>query len=85
MTEWFRQRYIERTEHEQIVAYYTRLVAELYRQVRELRAVGIEIDAIDSIVRHEQHKAEREIRRTMPDGDGGHRQNVIHLDFTRRH
>ena len=37
MTEWFHERYISRAEHEEVVAYYAKLVAQLYRQVTEYR------------------------------------------------
>ncbi|MGV3550268.1 hypothetical protein [Rhizobium sp.] len=85
MTEWFHERYIERSEHEQIVAYYSKLVAQLYGQVKQLRAAGLEIAAIDAMVQHEQHKAEREIRRSRPAiavTQGG---NVVQVDFRARH
>jgi hypothetical protein len=38
MTEWFNERYISRSEHKQVVAYYEKLVAQLYRKMLELRA-----------------------------------------------
>lgn len=84
MTEWFRERYVERNEHDRIVAYYAKLVAQLYAQVKELRAAGIEIEAIGAIVQHEQHKAEREIRRAMQASGDTAGQNVITVDFRRR-
>ena len=85
MTQWFRERYVERTEHDRIVAYYAKLVAQLYRQVKELRAAGLEIEAIGAIVQHEQHKAEREIRRAAQASRNVQDHNVITVDFSRRH
>jgi len=38
MVEWFHERYIARTEHEQVVDYYKKLVVQLHRKVSELRA-----------------------------------------------
>jgi hypothetical protein len=84
MTEWFHERYISRAEHEEIVAYYAKLVAQLYRQVTELRAAGVDAQAIDRIIAHGKHKAERETRRAIekfPDERGS---NIVVVDFRNR-
>ena len=39
MVQWFRERYISREEHQQVVDYYRKLVAQLYGNVRDLRAL----------------------------------------------
>ncbi|MBR0555541.1 hypothetical protein J5J10_07590 [Ciceribacter sp. L1K23] len=37
MTEWLNERYISRDEHQKIVAYYKKLVSQLYSTIRDLR------------------------------------------------
>lgn len=39
MAEWFDERYISRIEHQQIVEYYKKVVVQLHRKVKELRAI----------------------------------------------
>ncbi len=39
MVQWFRERYVSREEHQQVVDYYRKLVAQLYGNVRDLRAL----------------------------------------------
>ena len=82
MSEWFQERYISRDEHQRIVDYYRRLVAQLYGKLRESRS---ELDAqtLDKLVAHSRRKAEREMRRLAqgsPSELGG---NVIRVDFRR--
>ena len=89
MTEWFHERYISRAEHEEVVAYYGKLVAQLYRQLKDLRTAGIDTQAIDSISMHGKHKAEREMRRAAEASPGPDFQqefggNVIVVDFRKR-
>jgi large subunit ribosomal protein L14 len=38
MVQWFQERYIAREEHQRIVDYYRKLVAQLHGNVRDLRA-----------------------------------------------
>ncbi|MBB3656839.1 PIN domain nuclease of toxin-antitoxin system [Rhizobium sp. BK650] len=40
MVQWFEERYISREEHQRIVDYYRKLVAQLYCTVRDLRTAG---------------------------------------------
>lgn len=40
MVQWFQERYIARDEHQRIVDYYRKLVAELYGNVRDLRTLA---------------------------------------------
>ncbi len=40
MGQWFDERFISREEHEQIVAYYRKLVARLYGNVRDMQLLA---------------------------------------------
>ncbi|UVC10650.1 hypothetical protein IHQ71_08725 [Rhizobium sp. TH2] len=84
MTQWFQERYISREEHQQSIAYYTRLVAQLYRQVCELRAARVDPEAIDALIEENRRKAEDEIRRHMRPPARILRGNVVSVDFQRR-
>lgn len=84
MTEWFHERYISRAEHEEVVAYYAKLVAQLYRQVTELKAAGVDAQAIDRIIAHGKRKAEREIRRATEEFPDERASNVLFVDFRNR-
>ena len=84
MTEWFQERYISRAEHKEIVAYYAKLVAQLYRQVTELRAASADAQAIDSMIALGKLKAEREMRKTVQDLSGAPDSNVVAVDFRKR-
>lgn len=84
MTEWFQERYISRVEHDEIVAYYAKLVAHLYRQVTELRAAGVDAQAIDGIIAHGKLKAERELRKAIRDLSEAPDSNVVVVDFRNR-
>ena len=83
MIEWFDERYISRGEHQQVVDYYRKLVAQLYRQVCTLRATQVDARALDSIIEHSKRMAEREIRRSGETTPNRHEDNVIHVDFRR--
>ena len=83
MTQWFEERYISRAEHQQSIAYYTKLVAQLYRQVCELRAAHVDPEAIDAMIEENRRKAEAEIRRHMGQRPRIQRGNVISVDFHR--
>jgi hypothetical protein len=83
MIEWFDERYISRDEHRQVVDYYRKLVAQLYHQVRTLRAAQVDAQALDSIIEHSKRMAEREIRRSGETTQSGQKDNVIHVDFRR--
>ena len=78
MGEWFQERYISRDEHQQIVAYYKKLVAHLHCSVRDLRAEAVSrpaaAEAPPSVEKHQ----------SMPP-QGRHGDNVIRFDFRRRH
>jgi hypothetical protein len=84
MTQWFQERYISREEHQQSIAYYTKLVAQLYRQVCELRAAHVDPEAIDAMIEENRRKAEDEIRRHMRPPARILRGNVVSVDFQRR-
>lgn len=84
MTQWFQERYISREEHQQSIAYYTKLVAQLYRQVCELRAVRLDPEAIDAMIEENRRKAEDEIHRHMQSAARRPQDNVISIDFQRR-
>ncbi|MDB5554249.1 MAG: hypothetical protein JWL86_4233 [Rhizobium sp.] len=81
MTQWFQERYISREEHQQSIVYYTKLVAQLYRQVCELRAARVDPEAIDAMIEENRRKAEDEIRRHMQSPSRRQRGNVISVDF----
>ena len=83
MVEWFQERYISRDEHQQIVEYYRKLVAQLYCQVCELRAASVDAHAIDNVVAHSRRLAQRDARRSRETSSGEHG-NVISVDFRRR-
>ena len=83
MTQWFQERYISRDEHREIVEYYRKLVAQLYRTVRDLR-VQVDAQALNNVVLHSQRLAERDAKRAaeiVPQDYGG---NVIVLATRRR-
>lgn len=84
MTQWFQERYISREEHQQSIAYYTNLVARLYRQVCELRVARVDPDAIDAMIEENRRKAEDEIHRHRRSPARIQRGNVISVDFRRR-
>lgn len=84
MIEWLHERYISRDEHQQVVDYYTKLVAQLYREVCALRAAQVDAQALDSMIELSRRKAEREIRRTKEPAPSRHGDNVIRVDFRRR-
>jgi uncharacterized protein YbjQ (UPF0145 family) len=81
MTEWFNKRYISRDEHDQVVEYYRRQVAQLYEKLSELRTV-LDAQNLDTMVEHSRRVAERELRKSAHD-EGGN--NVISVDFRRPH
>ena len=76
MNEWFQQRFISRVEHDEVVAYYRKLVARLHQQIHE-RRVETDGQALESVVDHRRKLEEREARRSY----GG---NVIAVDFRSR-
>lgn len=76
MNEWFKQRFISRAEHDEVVAYYRKLVARLHQQVHE-KCVETDAKALESAVDHRGRLEERELRRSYG-------QNVIAVDFGRR-
>lgn len=84
MTQSFQERYISREEHQQSIAYYTKLVARLYRQVCELRAAQVDPHEIDALIEENRRKAEDEIRRHMQSPAQKNRGNIITVDFHRR-
>ena len=76
MNEWFQQRYISRAEHDEVVAYYRKLVAQLHQKIRE-KCVETDAQTLESVVDHRRRLEERESRRSYG-------QNVIAVDFKRR-
>jgi hypothetical protein len=81
MTEWFSKRYISREEHEQVVEYYRKQVAQLYQKLTELRVV-LDAQNIDAMVEHSRRLADRERRKSRRGEDGD---NVISVDFRSHH
>jgi hypothetical protein len=86
MTELFREKYIQRTEHDQVVAHYIKLVANLYRQVRELREAGHAAGAIDAMVASEKRRINRVLADAMHETEesASDNDNVIRIDFANR-
>lgn len=84
MTQWFQERYISREEHQQSIVYYTKLVAQLYRQVCELRAARVDPATIDALIEENRRKAEEEIHRHMQSPARRQHGNIITVDFHRR-
>lgn len=84
MVEWFHERYISRDEHQQVVAYYTKLVAQLYSQVRDLRAAQARAQAVAE-VKPEERPAETEAPPTAMPPPADESTNVIRVDFRRPH
>lgn len=81
MTQWFHERYISRVEHQQVIAYYKKLVGQLQGKIRELRteAAPTAADGADCGSAHgEASPAARSLDTTGP------RTNVIAYDFRRR-
>ncbi|MDO9417583.1 hypothetical protein [Pararhizobium sp.] len=74
MIEWFDERYISRDEHQEVVAFYRRLVARLYGNVRELRAQVAVQEMVGRVGDVPPVK-----RPACEDGS-----NVIRFDFRRR-
>lgn len=79
MTEWFKERYIPRDEHERIVDYYRNLVAQLHVKVREAR-IRVDADVLDAAVEHSRRLADRSAPQAQAPGGV----NVIRVDFGRR-
>jgi len=80
MVEWFHERYISRTEHQEIVDYYKKLVVQLHRKVCELRAhVDIAVDAAE-MAGHQPARRVPPGPAAQPDYGG----NVISFDTRRR-
>jgi hypothetical protein len=79
MTEWFNQRYISREEHDQVVEYYRKQVAQLYQKLSELRMV-LDAQNLDTLVEHSRRVAQRERRKSSRDEGSD---NVVIVDFRR--
>lgn len=78
MSDWFNQRYVARDEHQQIVAFYRKVIAHLSCTIRDLRAEsrsGGDTNAIPNGPQPlEEHAAD----------DRAGSDNVVWLDFKRR-
>lgn len=86
MNEWFHERYIDRAEHEQVVAYYSKLVAQLYGQLKQLRAADPGLAALDALAAYDRDTPSAVPERVdRPSPATGGEDNVITVDFTRRH
>ena len=83
MVEWFDERYISRDEHQQVVDYYRKLVAQLYGTVRTLR-MQVDAQALNAVVVHSRRLAERDARRTADIAPEDYGENVIVLASRRR-
>lgn len=83
MLQSFQERYISREEHQKVVQYYTKLVANLYRQVCELRAASVDPKEIDALIEQNKQKAIREIHRHAARQSNAPRSNVITVNFAR--
>jgi len=79
MTEWFDQRYISREEHDQVVAYYRKQVAQLYEKLCELRTV-VDARNLDALFEHRGRILDREGRKARSRRQDD---NVISVDFRR--
>lgn len=83
MVEWFHERYISRGEHREVVEYYRKLVVQLHRKVRDLRA-QVDAQALDAVIEHSRRLAERESQRSTDAPSREYGGNVVRLDFRRR-
>jgi hypothetical protein len=79
MSEWFQERYISRDEHQDVIEYYRRLVANLQHTIVDLRT-QLDARVLDTIVEHGGRKAERPVRQA---GQVDLADNVIEVDFRR--
>jgi len=83
MNKWLHERYISRAEHQEIVAYYKRLVGQLYGKVRDLRAQADDAPMKKAdgggLLPKERSKAQPQTA-VEPIPGGG---NVIYFDFRR--
>jgi hypothetical protein len=82
MSDWFKDKYILRAEHQHIVAYYKKLVVQLHGKARELQAqlesmTGGKSDAARP--HGARPEPEHEVEQTEHHGD-----NVIRVDFRQR-
>lgn len=77
MTHWLHERYISRAEHQEIVAYYKRLVVQLYGNVRTLRAQADGMADTDDL-----QQAKTQTQPAAKPSPGG--ANVVHVEFRRQ-
>lgn len=77
MVQWFQERYISREEHQRVVDYYRKLVAQLYGNVCDLRALAEMQVAEIPPVAEEPAKAADKVHESGPDS------NVIDLSSYR--
>ncbi|MBB3590902.1 hypothetical protein FHX08_001246 [Rhizobium sp. BK529] len=77
MIQWFEERYISREEHQRIVDYYRKLVAQLYGTVRDLRTAG-------EMQKAPIPAAAKEPGDIPPAGQDPAGLNVITVDFRRK-
>ncbi|WP_156408739.1 hypothetical protein [Rhizobium sp. Root708] len=78
MSDWFNQRYVARDEHQQIVAFYRKVIAHLSCTIRDLRAESRSGGDASAIPDDPQPLEEH-----TPD-DHAETDNVVWLDFRRR-
>jgi hypothetical protein len=79
MSQGFKDRYILRSEHQEIVDFYRKLVAQLHVKVCEARS-HVDAQSLDQAIDHAQRLTERrEARAALTD-----RGNVIRIDFRRQ-
>jgi len=78
MTKWLLDRYISRSEHQDIVAYYKRLVVHMHGRIRELQADSVVGDDTIEIAGPPPPIAFEEIPEIAPED------NIVNVDFRRR-
>jgi hypothetical protein len=88
MTQWINERYITRCEHQEVVAYYRKLVLQLYGKVKQLRT-EVESQSLPAgppgITPATGHQdAATPVSGPAPYSAEPSRDNVIHFDFRRR-
>lgn len=78
MVEWFQERYVSREEHQNVVAYYKKLVVQLHGTVLELRSQlddQTKVPMADHTVADDQDEISAENTYTY---------NVVRVDFRKQ-
>jgi hypothetical protein len=80
MTQWFQERYISRGEHQQVVDFYRKLVVQLHRKLKEMRAAH-DLDTVETAIAQVRAPNPPAGVAATPRNYGD---NVIRLDLRRR-